>query len=404
MYDAIIVGARCAGSALGLLLGRRGYRVLLIDRVTFPSDMPMSSHFVHQRGVACLARWGLREQVVATHSPPVSRFAIDVGPFTLAGTAPPVDGESYAFAPRRLLLDDLLLRAAIHSGAELREGCPVEHLLFHNDRVTGVQATTPHGTRFSESACLVVGADGPASRVAAEVQAEEHHTQPALQGTAWIYWHDVPLTGAEIYLRDFEAIYAFPSSGGTVVGANWSIDRFRTLRRDIDTSYMALLRRAAPQLAECVMHASRADERLYLGSTRNFFRTAHGPGWVLLGDAHYKKDPCTAQGITDAFCDAERLADAIDDGLAGRCPLSEALAEYARRSLAWALPFYELTCQMATFAPPAPDMRALYTALQGDQEAIDRFIGLITEATSPADFFAPEHVQRLLTRAPAQTH
>ncbi len=393
MYDTIIVGARCAGSALGLLLARRGYRVLLVDRDTFPSDMPMSSHFVHQRGVACLARWGLREQVVATHSPPVARIAIDIGPFTLAGTAPPVDGESYAFAPRRLLLDDLLLRAAIQSGAELREGCPVEHLLFHDGRVTGVQAATPHGTRFSESARLVVGADGPASRVAAEVQAEEHHAQPALQGTAWVYWNDVPLTGVEIYLRDFEGIYAFPSSGGTVVGANWSIDCFRALRRDIDTSYVALLRRVAPRLAECVRHASRAD-----GS---FFRTAHGPGWVLLGDAHYKKDPCTAQGITDAFCDAERLADAIDHGLAGRRPLSEALAEYARQSEEWELPFYELTCQMATFAPPPPDMRALYTALQGDQEAIDRFIGLITEATSPADFFAPENVQRLLARPTA---
>src|SRR5215510_9214833 len=228
--------------------------------------------------------------------------------------------------------------------------------------------------------------------------------EDGLQGTAWIYWNDVPLTGVEIYLRDFEGIYAFPSSGGTVVGAHWSIDRFRAIRRDIDTSYMALLCRVAPQLAECVMHASRADERLYLGSTRNFFRTTHGPGWVLLGDAHYKKDPCTAQGITDAFCDAERLADAIDQGLAGRRPLSEALAEYARQSVEWALPFYEFTCQMATFAPPAPDMRALYTALQGNQEAIDRFIGLITEATSPADFFAPEHVQRLLARPTAQTY
>jgi 2-polyprenyl-6-methoxyphenol hydroxylase-like FAD-dependent oxidoreductase len=236
------------------------------------------------------------------------------------------------------------------------------------------------------------------------VQAEEHHAQPALQGTAWIYWQNVPLAGVEIYLRDFEGIYAFPSSGGTVVGANWSIDRFRALRRDIDTSYMALLCRVAPQLAEYVMHASRADARLYLGSTRNFFRTAHGPGWVLLGDAHYKKDPCTAQGITDAFCDAERLADAIDHGLTGRRSLSEALAEYARQSLEWALPFFELTCQMASFAPPAPDMHALYTALQGNQEAIDRFIGLITEATSPADFFAPEHVQRLLAHAPAHTH
>jgi 2-polyprenyl-6-methoxyphenol hydroxylase-like FAD-dependent oxidoreductase len=396
MYDVMIVGARCAGSALGLLLARRGYRILLVDRDTFPSDMPMSAHFVHQRGVACLARWGLRDQIVATQSPPVTQFAIDVGPFTLVGTAPPVDGESEAFAPRRLLLDDILVRAAIESGAELREGCRVERLLFQDGRVAGVQAVTSQGATFSESARLVVGADGPASRVAAEVQAEEYHAQPAYQGTAWIYWHDVPLTGVEIYLRDFEGVYAFPSSGGTVVGANWAIERFRALRRDIEPSYFALLRRVAPQLAEYVTQASRADERLYLGATRNFFRTTQGPGWVLLGDAHYKKDPCTAQGITDAFCDAERLANAIDDGFAGRSPLAETLSEYARQSVAWALPFYDLTCQLATFAPPLPDMLALYTAMQGNQEAIDGFIGLITEATSPTDFFAPEHVQRLL--------
>jgi 2-polyprenyl-6-methoxyphenol hydroxylase-like FAD-dependent oxidoreductase len=403
MYDVIIVGARCAGSSLGLLLARRGYRILLVDRDTFPSDMPMSSHFVHQRGVACLARWGLRDQIVDTHSPPVSQFAIDVGPFTLTGTAPPVDDESDAFAPRRRLLDDILVRAAIQSGAELREGCRVERLLFEDGQVTGVQAITSQGTTFSETAHLVVGADGPASRVAAEVQAEAYHVQPAYQGTAWMYWDDVPLAGAEIYLRDFEGVYAFPSSGGTVVGANWAIERFRALRRDIELNYFSLLRRVAPQLAEYVTRASRADERLYLGATRNFLRTTQGPGWVLLGDAHYKKDPCTAQGITDAFCDAERLAHAIDDGVAGRCPLAESLAEYARQSVQWALPFYELTCQLATFAPPPPDMLALYTAMQGNQEAIDRFIGLITEATSPADFFAPENVRQILAHQTEQT-
>ena len=403
MYDVIIVGARCAGSALGLLLARRGYQVLLIDRATFPSDMPMSTHFVHQRGVACLARWGLREQVAATQSPPVNQFAIDVGPFTLTGTAPPVDGEPDAFAPHRLLLDDLLVRSALESGAELRAGCLVERLCFQDEQVTGVQGVTPSGVSFTESARLVVGADGPASRVAAQARAAEHHAQPAQQGTAWAYWRDMPLARVEIYLRDFEGVYAFPSSRGTVVGANWSIDRFGAARRDIEANYAALLQRVAPQLAERLRDAQRVDERLHLGSTRNFFRTAHGPGWALLGDAHYKKDFCTAQGITDAFCDAERLADAIDQGFSGQRPMEAALAMYAQQSEAWALPFYDLTCQMATFAPPSPDLLAIYKALQGNQAAIDRFIGLITEATSPVDFFAPAHVQGLLAQASART-
>lgn len=400
MHDAIIVGARCAGSSLAMLLARRGYRVLLIDRQSFPSDMTMSTHFIHQRGIACLSRWGLRDQILATESRPVERFEIDMGPFTLSGSAPPVDGETSAFAPRRRLLDEILVRAAVGSGADLREGCRVETLLTEDGSVAGVKGVTSNGSAFSEKARIVVGADGPSSRVAAEVQASEYKSKPALQGTAWIYWNGVPLEAIELHLREYEAIYAFPSSDhGTLIGANWSIERFRTARRDIEASYFGLLRRAAPELAERVMHAKRADEKMYLGSTRNFFRKACGPGWVLLGDAHYKKDPCTAQGITDAFCDAEVLADVIDHALRGEGNLLQALEEYERGRVAWAIPFYELTCQMATFAPPAPEMLAIYTALQNNQEDTDAFFGLITEAVSPVQFFAPENVNRILKRS-----
>jgi 2-polyprenyl-6-methoxyphenol hydroxylase-like FAD-dependent oxidoreductase len=403
MHDAVIVGARCAGSAIAMLLARRGYRVLLIDRQTFPSDMTMSTHFIHQRGIACLSRWGLRDQILAAESRPVSRFKIDMGPFTLAGSAPPVDEETSAFAPRRLLLDETLVRAAVSSGANLQEGCRVETLLIENGNVAGVKGVTPTGSAFSEKARIVVGADGPSSRVAAEVQASEYNTKPALQGTAWMYWNDVPLEAIELYLREYEAIYAFPSSNhSTLIGANWSIERFRTARRDIETSYFDLLRRAAPELAERVMHATRADEKMYLGSTRNFLRKACGPGWVLLGDAHYKKDPCTAQGITDAFCDAEVLADVIDHAFRGEGDLLQALEDYERDRVAWAMPFYELTCQMATFAPPAPEMLAIYTALQDNQEDTDAFFGLITEAVSPTKFLAPANVNRILKRSASQ--
>lgn len=400
MHDAVIVGARCAGSAIAMLLARRGYRVLLIDRQTFPSDMPMSTHFIHQRGVGCLSRWGLRDQIIATESRPVSRFKIDMGPFTLSGSAPPVDEETSGFAPRRLLLDEILVRAAVRSGAELREGCRVETLLTEDGRVTGVKGVTPSGGSFSEKARIVVGADGPSSRVAAEVQAAEYNSKPALQGTAWIYWNDVPLEAIELHLREYEAIYAFPSSDrSTLIGANWSIDRFRTARRDIETNYFDLLRRAAPELAERVSHVKRADEKMYLGSTRSFFRKACGPGWVLLGDAHYKKDPCTAQGITDAFCDAELLADAIDHALCGERDLLPALEDYEKDRVAWAMPFYELTSQMAAFAPPTPEMLAIYTALQDNQEDTEAFFGLITEAVSPIQFFAAENVERILSLA-----
>ena len=389
------------GSALALLLSRRGYRVFLCDRDPLPSDMPMSTHFIHPRGIACLTRWGLREHIVATKSAPVLQFELDLGPFSLTGSPPPVDGEAAGFAPRRLLLDGILVRAAVENGAELRDRCQVEGLLRDEGQVTGIRMKMADGSVESLHAQIVVGADGPSSRVASEVGAPEYNSRPALQGTAWVYWEGVPLDHFELHLREFEAIYAFPTSDATLIGANWAIERFRAVRRDVETEYFDLLRRAAPALADAANTAHQVEDKIYLGSTRNFFRKAHGAGWVLLGDAHYKKDPCTAQGITDAFCDAERLAEAINEGLSGKRPLVEALADYERATVEWATPFYELTCQLATFAPPPPDMLAIYTALRGNQEDTDRFIGLLTEATLPGEFFATANVERILQRAQA---
>lgn len=383
-----------------MLLARKGYRVLLLDQARLPSDMVMSTHFIHQRGIACLARWGLRNQIAATRSLPVADSKLDLGPLTLYGSAPAVDGEVFAFAPRRHLLDAILIRAAEAGGAEIRERQRVDGLLAEADRVTGVRGVSEQGTAFSEKARLVIGADGPSSRVAKAVQARRFNMKPALQATAWIYWDGLFVDRFELYQRDYEAIYAFPSSHGcTLIGANWSRERFRSVRGNVEAAYFELLRRAAPGLADEAAGARRADERLYLGSTRNFWRTAQGPGWALLGDARCKKDPCTAQGITDAFCDAEALAQAVDESFSGAKELSTALAEYERERTAWSMPFYELTCRLATFAPPSADMLALYAGLQNSQKDLTQFIGLISEATLPGEFFAPENIRRITGRS-----
>lgn len=122
MYDAIVVGARCAGSPTAMLLARKGYKVLLVDRGTFPSDMSFSNHFVHQAGSACLKRWGLLDRLAATGCPPITEDFFDYGAFSLTGPVPPADGVNTAFAPRRIVLDPLLAAAAVESGVELREG------------------------------------------------------------------------------------------------------------------------------------------------------------------------------------------------------------------------------------------------------------------------------------------
>ena len=139
-YDAIVVGARCAGSPTAMLLARKGYRVLVVDRASFPSDT-VSTHMIHAPGVAALRRWGLLDQVVATGCPPVETYSFDFGPFTIAGHPRPVDGIATAYAPRRTVLDKILVDAAAEAGAEVRERFTVEDIVIEDGAVVGSGAT-----------------------------------------------------------------------------------------------------------------------------------------------------------------------------------------------------------------------------------------------------------------------
>jgi len=123
----IVVGARCAGSPTAMLLARQGYRVLLVDRATFPSDT-ISTHVIHPTGIAALNRWGLLDQLLSTGCPPVGTYAFDFGPFTIAGS-PGTDDSPVAYAPRRTVLDKLLVDAAASAGPRSAMDSPAVRLL-----------------------------------------------------------------------------------------------------------------------------------------------------------------------------------------------------------------------------------------------------------------------------------
>ena len=172
-YDAIVVGARCAGSPTAMLLARKGYRVLVVDRATFPSDT-VSSHVVHPMGAAALARWGLLDRLAATGCPPIHTYAFDFGPFTLSGS-PATTEAQVAYCARRTVLDKLLVDAAAEAGAEIREGSTVEELLIEDGRVTGINVRSKGGETVRERARVVVGADGRHSRVAEAVRPDQYN-------------------------------------------------------------------------------------------------------------------------------------------------------------------------------------------------------------------------------------
>lgn len=396
MYDAIVVGARCAGSPTAMLLARKGYRVLLVDRDSFPSDH-MSTHWIHQPGVARLARWGLRERLVATGCPPITSITMDLGPFALRGTPPPAGEVAEAYCPRRTVLDKLLVDAAVEAGAELREHFSVQNLVWDGERVTGVIGRSATGTPVKEQARMVIGADGLHSIVARQVEAPVYNDRPAFSCAYYSYWSGVPLDGVEFYPREHRGLGVLPTHHGLAcIIVGWPHDEFHTYRADIEGNYLKTLE-LAPELAERVRHGQREERFTGTADFPNFYRKPYGPGWALVGDAGYHKDSITAQGITDAFRDAELLSEAIDAGFSGRRPLEEALAEYEQRRNAASMPLFEMTCEFARLEPPSPEQQQLFAALRHDQEQTNRFMGTLAGTVSIPEFFAPENIGRIMS-------
>ena len=389
-HDVIIVGARCAGSPLAMLLARRGHRVLVVDRATFPSDT-LSTHLIHPQGAALLARWGLLDRLVATGCPAIDTYVFDFGPFAFTGT-PGVEGAPPAYCPRRTVLDKLLVDAAREAGAEVREGFTVDEVLIEQGRVVGVRGHGADGGAVVERARVVVGADGRHSRVAEAVGAARYGEKPALQGGYYSYWADLPMHGRfENYIRSGCGFAAAPTHDGlTMIVGGWPVGRFETTTDDVEGSFAALLDEA-PGFAARVRGARRVA-KFSGGVTPNFFRAPFGPGWALVGDAGYLKDPITAQGITDAFHDAERCAGALDEVFRGARGFDEAMAACQRARDEQALPMYELTCHIAAMEPPPPEMRELFAAVHGNQRAMDDFVRMNAGVLSPAVFFAPDNV------------
>ncbi len=342
MYDVIVVGARCAGSPTAMLLARQGRKVLLVDRSTFPSDK-LSTHYIHPPGVQQLEKWGLLEQVLATNCPPIRKFTLFNGDAVLM--QPPMD--AIALCPRRHLLDKILVDAAVASGVEMREGFTVDEVIVEDGVARGIVGHARGGERVREEAKFVVGAEGHHSTVADAVGAEKYHDKPPLTCAYYTYWSGVPMDGAEIHIGEQGGALVFPTNDGMIcIGAGGPIEIFDEFKADIEGVYMRILD-GSPEFAKKVRAGKREERYQGTADVPNFFRKPWGPGWALVGDAGYMKDPITGFGITDAFRDAELLAVALDDALAGRKSWAEAGASYQQQRDAAAMPMYEMTTKMA---------------------------------------------------------
>ncbi len=395
MYDAIVIGARCAGSPTAMLLARHGHRVLLVDRSPLGSDT-FSGNFIHPPGVAALRRWGVLEALRRTNAPPIDTVHFDVGPFALSGRPPAIDGVRTSYAPRRTILDALLANAAMAAGAEFRDRFRVDGLLFEGDRVCGIRSTAPSGATVEERARIVIGADGKNSSIARLVGAPRYNEQPARTCNYGRYYSNLPVDGNEIYVRPGHFAVAVPTHDDlTLVNVLAPVGRFKEYRSDINGTFLSLLE-SAPSLYARVHAAQPASRFMGTVDTNAFFRRPWGNGWALVGDAGYYRDPITAQGMTDAFLDAELLAGAVHGALSGAVSPETALQAYERLRNERVQAMYSLTADLAQLAPPNADMQSLFAALADSQEDTDEFLGTVAGTVPIPRFFSPENVTRII--------
>lgn len=394
MYDAIVVGARCAGSPTAMLLARQGYRVLLVDRAQFPSDT-VSTHVVQAPAVAALHRWGLLNEVIAAGTPPLDSYSFHFGPVTISGTPHPEDGFSVAYAPRRTVLDKILVDAAVRAGVELRERFSVEEFVFADGVVVGVRGHDAGGAPVVEHAKVVIAADGRNSALARAVRAETYAVRPKGQWSYYTYFQDLPVNGLETYIQPYRGWGACPTNDGlTMVVVGWPIAEADAYKADPEANLLKTLD-MVPEFGDRARNATRV-ERLTGATVPGYLRKPYGPGWVLVGDAAYNKDPITAQGIIDAFHDAESVAGALHHVWSGATSFNQAMHAHQAARDARVMPSYEFTTELATMEPPPPEMQQLLGQIHGNQAAMDAFVSINAATVSPAQFFDPTFLGALL--------
>lgn len=363
-YDVVIVGARIAGSITAALLGARGWRVLLLDRATFPSDT-LSTHFFRSPALRAFQRAGVFDQVQATGAPHLTVNFNDVDGVVFSEPVRGAEGLGYYLCVRRVTLDDILVRRAQReSTVELRQGVTVRGLLRDGDRVIGVRGAR-QGQEDSVTAKVVVGADGNHSIVARELQPRIEHAAPVSRAMYYAYFAGLEPqeeSAAEWHYRGNELVYVFGCDAGlTLLAVSVPIREFPAWQRDGALLFPERLR-ARPILGPRLARAEQVGKLFGTGNIPCWVRVPYGPGWVLVGDAGLIMDPWSGQGIDQGSTHAVLLADGLHRWLSGEVAWETAMDEFHAARNAFTEKAYTRT---STYAPDLRPMTQAALARRG---------------------------------------
>jgi len=379
-YDAVIIGARCAGAATAMLLARAGLDVLLVDRQAYGTDT-MSTHALMRTGVLQLHRWGLLPAVMAEATPQIRTTTFHYGDEQVRLAIKPEHGVEYLCAPRRTVLDRVLVDAARAAGAEVHHGVALAGLeKGFGDRVIGAWLLDGDGNRIHIAAEIVIGADGRHSTVAELVLAQTYAQATSTSGCVFGYFQGLDRDGSHWHFAENAAAGVIPTTGGQrCVFAAVPGPAFRTtFRGSVARAFDQVLAANSPALAADVAQARPVDRLRGFAGALGHMRQSHGPGWALVGDAGYFKDPLTAHGITDALRDAELLACAVIDGRPGALAAYQAERDQLSRAL------FQITDSVASFRWNLAEVKVLHTRLSAAMRAEGERMAQIPDSTNLA--------------------
>ena len=358
-YDVIIAGARCAGAATALLLARSGAKVLLVDRQDYGSDT-ISTLALMRGAVIQLKRWGLASNVIAAGTPAVRSTTFHYEDGAIRVEIKPEHGVDCLFAPRRTVLDPLLVDAARAAGADVRHGVSLSELQFaaSGGRVIGASLKDASGACATVRSAIVIGADGRQSTVAQLVNANIYAKGSHASGVVFGYFQGLDQDGLHWYFARHAAAGVIPTNGGHCVFAAVPAEQFHTtFRGDVMRGFLRVLEMNSPRLRAVIERARLIGRLRAFGGATSHLRQCNGAGWALVGDAGYFKDPLTAHGMTDALRDAELLSRAVSIGS------TQALEAYQRERDALSLSFLRVTDTIASFSWSVAEVKRLHMEL-----------------------------------------
>jgi 2-polyprenyl-6-methoxyphenol hydroxylase-like FAD-dependent oxidoreductase len=313
-YDAIVVGARCAGSSLAIELARRDWEVLVVDRDQFPSTT-ISTHGIWPSGVARLSELGILDQLLAAHEVPMYESVVRGLGHEARGGFTSVRGFDRALAPRRIALDQAGIAAAAAAGVTFLGGTKVVGVLgagSDEDPVRGVALEDGRQVR----ARWVFGADGRGSTVARLLGIPKERPLRGEMSMAYGYWRDIPNDGYGCFhIEVGRVLTSVPVEDGLhMLIAAGAPEMVHGTQPERHAKYLDFVRGFPETIGpEVLERASLVTEVAYAPEPlmRGFFRRPSGPGWALLGDACHFKHPGTAQGIGDALEQGVHVAEAL---------------------------------------------------------------------------------------------